>query len=226
MTQLDVLVFGAGAIGTYIGGSLAARGHRLTFIEQPQAAEIVQQRGLHLDLAVAQSKGIPFLDESPIIHLPPSSFNCVTSLEQALTSGPFDVAIFALKSYDTQAALEGLWSYTERLPPFLCLQNGVENEARLAAVLAVKDTPRLIPLCHPISITGLDVNFELESERIRAIVTVTSFGKTGVEMEALAGVSVALLNIWDMVKYLEKDETGNYPETEIDEIKVLEKRKE
>ena len=138
MTQLDVLVFGAGAIGTYIGGSLAARGHRLTFIEQPQAAEIVQQRGLHLDLAVAQSKGIPFLDESPIIHLPPSSFNCVTSLEQALASGPFDVAIFALKSYDTQAALEGLWSYTERLPPFLCLQNGVENEARLAAVLGAQ----------------------------------------------------------------------------------------
>ena len=96
----------------------------------------------------------------------------------------------------------------------------------LAAVLAVKDTPRLIPLCHPISITGLDVNFEVEPERIRAIVTVTSFGKTGVEMEALTGVSVALLNVWDMVKYLEKDETGNYPETEIDEIKVLEKRKE
>lgn len=102
----------------------------------------------------------------------------------------------------------------------------VLTTARLAAVLAVKDTPRLIPLCHPISITGLDVDFELESERIRAIVTVTSFGKTGVEMEALTGVSVALLNIWDMVKYLEKDETGNYPETEIDEIKVLEKRKE
>jgi cyclic pyranopterin phosphate synthase len=102
----------------------------------------------------------------------------------------------------------------------------VLTTARLAAVLAVKDTPRLIPLCHLISITGLDVNFEVEPERIRARVTVTSFGKTGVEMEALTGVSVALLNVWDMVKYLEKDETGNYPETEIDEIKVLEKRKE
>ncbi|MDD3973841.1 MAG: cyclic pyranopterin monophosphate synthase MoaC, partial [Methanothrix soehngenii] len=56
-------------------------------------------------------------------------------------------------------------------------------------------------------------------------VTVTSVGRTGVEMEALTGVSVALLNIWDMVKYLEKDETGNYPETEIEEIRVLEKVK-
>lgn len=101
----------------------------------------------------------------------------------------------------------------------------VLTTARLAAILAVKDTPRLIPLCHPIPITGLDVNFDLERERVRAVVTVTSVGKTGVEMEALTGVAVALLNVWDMVKYLEKDETGNYPETVIEEIRVLQKRK-
>ena len=97
--------------------------------------------------------------------------------------------------------------------------------ARLAAILAVKDTPRLIPLCHPIPITGLDVNFVLDEERMTVTVTVTSLGNTGVEMEALTGVSAALLNVWDMVKYLEKDETGNYPETQMEEIKVLEKRK-
>ena len=101
----------------------------------------------------------------------------------------------------------------------------VLTTVRLAAILAVKDTPRLIPLCHPIPITGLDVFFDLEEERVRATVTVTSVGKTGVEMEALTGVSAALLNVWDMVKYLEKDETGNYPETEIEEIRVLQKRK-
>ena len=97
--------------------------------------------------------------------------------------------------------------------------------ARLAAILAVKDTPRLIPMCHPILITGLDVNFEIAENRVRASVTVTSEGKTGVEMEALTGVSAALLNVWDMVKYLEKDGTGNYPETVIEEIRVVEKRK-
>ncbi len=97
--------------------------------------------------------------------------------------------------------------------------------ARLSAIMAVKDTPRLIPLCHPISITGLDVNFEIEPGAVRATVTVTSVGRTGVEMEALAGVSVALLNVWDMVKYLEKDETGNYPGTEIEEILVVKKYK-
>lgn len=98
--------------------------------------------------------------------------------------------------------------------------------ARIAAILAIKDTPRLIPMCHPIPITGVEVHFDIEPETVRVTVTVTSLGKTGVEMEALAGVSAALLNIWDMVKYLEKDATGNYPETEMDEIKVLEKRKE
>jgi len=97
--------------------------------------------------------------------------------------------------------------------------------ARMAAILAAKDTPRSIPLCHPIPLTGLDVNFELEGDLVRATVRVTSLGKTGVEMEALTGVSAALLNVWDMVKYLEKDETGNYPNTQIEMIRVAEKRK-
>ncbi|MDD1726326.1 MAG: cyclic pyranopterin monophosphate synthase MoaC [Methanothrix sp.] len=97
--------------------------------------------------------------------------------------------------------------------------------ARLAAILAIKDTPRLIPMCHPIAITGLEVSFELSERRIEALVTVTSVGRTGVEMEALAGVSAALLNVWDMVKYLEKDESGNYPHTAIEDIRVTEKEK-
>ena len=97
--------------------------------------------------------------------------------------------------------------------------------ARLAAILAAKETPRLIPMCHPISITGLDVRFELQPELIEAEVTVISVGRTGVEMEALAAVSAALLNVWDMVKYLEKDESGNYPNTAIEEIRVTQKEK-
>jgi len=99
--------------------------------------------------------------------------------------------------------------------------------ARLAAILAVKDTPRIIPLCHNIPITGLEVEFDLkEPDKISVAVMVTSVGTTGVEMEALTGVAVALLNVWDMVKYLEKDETGKYPETEVCNILVLEKNKE
>ena len=97
--------------------------------------------------------------------------------------------------------------------------------ARISAIQAVKETPRQIPMCHPIPITGVEVAFELLSDQVRATVVVTSVGKTGVEMEALAGVSAALLNVWDMVKYREKDKTGNYPSTRIEEIRVVEKRK-
>jgi len=98
--------------------------------------------------------------------------------------------------------------------------------ARVAAIQAVKETPRMIPMCHPIPITKVDVKFELGPENVLARVEVTSVGKTGVEMEALTGVSTALLNVWDMVKSMEKDESGNYPDTAIDGIRVVEKRKD
>lgn len=98
--------------------------------------------------------------------------------------------------------------------------------ARIAAILAIKKTPEIIPLCHYIPITGVDVEFNISEEEIETIVEVRSFGKTGCEMDALCGVSVALLTIWDMVKSAEKDKSGNYPDTEIGDIKVLEKAKE
>ncbi len=101
----------------------------------------------------------------------------------------------------------------------------VLTTANIAGILAVKKTPEIIPMCHPIPITSVSIDFELSDEGIKAICTVKSVGKTGVEMEALTGVSVALLTIWDMVKALEKDETGNYPHTAIEYIRVVEKVK-
>lgn len=97
--------------------------------------------------------------------------------------------------------------------------------ARVAAVLAVKHTPDTIPMCHQIPITGIDVDFEIGAEVISVEVEVKTMGKTGVEMEALAGVAAALLTVWDMVKSVEKDESGNYPHTTIRNIRVLEKVK-
>lgn len=97
--------------------------------------------------------------------------------------------------------------------------------ARVAAVLAVKRTPEIIPMCHQIPITGIDVDFEIGTDAVSAVVEVRTVGKTGVEMEALTGVSVALLTVWDMVKSAEKDESGNYPHTRIRNIRVLEKLK-
>ncbi|MEM3402715.1 MAG: cyclic pyranopterin monophosphate synthase MoaC [Candidatus Hadarchaeales archaeon] len=97
--------------------------------------------------------------------------------------------------------------------------------AKTAAILAIKKVPEIIPLTHPIPITGAEVELTLEKDGIRGVVEVRRTGKTGVEMEALTGVACALLTIWDMVKGLEKDERGQYPETRIEEIRVLEKVK-
>ncbi len=102
----------------------------------------------------------------------------------------------------------------------------VLNTASIAAILAVKKTPELIPMCHPIPITSVTIDFDVCDDGVKAVCKVKSVGKTGVEMEALTGVSVALLTIWDMVKSLEKDESGNYPNTAIEWIRVVEKRKE
>ena len=98
--------------------------------------------------------------------------------------------------------------------------------AEISCILAVKKTPELIPLCHPIPLTSIDVNFDLEESSLRVWCRVTADYKTGVEMEALTGVTTGLLTVWDMVKYLEKDERGQYPSTSISEVRVIEKRKE
>jgi len=104
-------------------------------------------------------------------------------------------------------------------------KGSVLETARVASVLAIKNTSSVIPMCHQISLTGIDVQFELGVENVKVTVEVRSIGKTGVEMEALHGVSVALLAIWDMVKSVEKDATGNYPSTMIKNIQVIEKIK-
>ncbi len=105
------------------------------------------------------------------------------------------------------------------------VKGNVLATARVAATLAVKDTPRLIPMCHTILISSVTVDFSEQSDCIDATVSVKSSGQTGVEMEALTGVSVALLTIWDMVKSAEKDADGQYPVTRIEGIRVLEKKK-
>lgn len=101
----------------------------------------------------------------------------------------------------------------------------VLSVAQTAAILAAKRTPELIPLTHLIQITGMDVEFRMERQGIRATVEVRSTGRTGVEMEALVGVATALMTIWDMVKGLEKDKAGQYPKTSIEDIRILKKVK-
>jgi len=126
--KLRFLCFGIGAIGTYIGGSLLLSGQRVVFVERPWVAKNIHNSGLKLKRSTKEE-----LISEPEV---------VSSIDEALTRGPFDVAIFAVKSYDTQTLVDSLVPYTVALPSFLCLQNGVGNEAILAN--AFGDT-RVIP---------------------------------------------------------------------------------
>ncbi|MET1102290.1 MAG: cyclic pyranopterin monophosphate synthase MoaC [Pyrodictiaceae archaeon] len=103
----------------------------------------------------------------------------------------------------------------------------LETIASIAAILAAKKLPEIIPHTHNIPLTSIKTKLEFVDDRtIRAMVIVRTHAKTGVEMEALAAVMAALLAVWDVVKKLEKDEKGQYPETTIYGVRVLSKIKE
>ena len=95
----------------------------------------------------------------------------------------------------------------------------VLNTARIAGIMAAKRTPDLIPLCHGIDLTAVDVEFEVGEEEVGVVATARASDRTGVEMEALVAVSVAALTIYDMCKAVDKG-------MEIGEIKLLQKTKE
>jgi cyclic pyranopterin phosphate synthase len=101
----------------------------------------------------------------------------------------------------------------------------VFEASTIAAIQAVKETPRIIPHCHPIPLESCKVDWAWEELALRCTVTVSAHYRTGIEMEALTGVSAGLLCALDMVKSFEKDENGQYPTTRISDILVLEKHK-
>lgn len=120
-TQTCFLCFGVGAIGTYIGGSLAAAGHKVVFIERPSVVEEVRRNGITLGL-----KNHTVRVEKPEL---------VSSVDEALEQRSFDAAILAVKSFDTQSVLNSLKPHAANLPPVISFQNGVENETLIAGEL-------------------------------------------------------------------------------------------
>ena len=104
-------------------------------------------------------------------------------------------------------------------------KGSVTEASTIAAIQAVKDTPRLIPHCHPIPIEACSVDWEFFDQGLRCEVEVRAHYRTGVEMEALCGVSAALLCAFDMLKSFEKDELGQYPVARIEDIRVVKKEK-
>ncbi len=125
---MNWLIFGAGAIGTYIGGSLIMHGQKVVFLERPEVAAELQERGLRLNLH-GQEHRIVDLD-------------IYSSLPYAVSHTAFDVMVFAVKSYDTLAAIDLMLPCLDQLPAVLCLQNGVENEQMLETSLGKE---RVIP---------------------------------------------------------------------------------
>ena len=88
--------------------------------------------------------------------------------------------------------------------------------ARVAGIMAAKRTPDLVPLCHPLAISGVGVDLEVTDGEVRIRATVRTTDRTGVEMEALTAVSVACLTIYDMVKAVERG-------MRIEDVRLIEK---
>lgn len=118
---LKVICFGMGAIGTYIGGSLAANGAKVTFIEKN---EFIND---------AAAKGIRLIINGDEITVP--NIDITSDVRQAISGERVDIALLAVKSNDTNSVLEMLTGIEKEFPPVLCLQNGVENESLIARKL-------------------------------------------------------------------------------------------
>lgn len=123
---MRVLFLGAGAIGTYIGGNLAASGHEVAFIEQPAPAEAIARTGLVLHDNAGRQRVVRDI----ALH---------TDAAAALDAGPWDVLVCAVKSFDTASAIDGLVATGRPLPTVLSLQNGVDNEPLIAEKLGGPD---------------------------------------------------------------------------------------
>lgn len=128
--KMKILALGAGAIGSYVGGSLALAGSQLVFLERGAKVDELRARGLRLDLTLDERR-----KTKDAFRLDSSSVVFVSSMEDALHYGPFDLVLFALKSYDASAALDMVKPYADKMPPFLCLSNGLSNEGLIADAL-------------------------------------------------------------------------------------------
>lgn len=98
--------------------------------------------------------------------------------------------------------------------------------AKTAGILAAKKTSDMIPFCHPLPLTNVEVTTNIvDKTTVQITSTVKTKAQTGVEMEALTATLISLLTVWDMVKQYEKDAQGQYPTTRIEDVKVIRKLK-
>jgi cyclic pyranopterin phosphate synthase len=131
--------------------------------------------------------GLTHLDADGAAHMVDVSAKAVTARE-AVASGRIDMSREA-----ASAIADGLVK-----------KGDVLAVARVAGIMAAKRTADLIPLCHPIALSAVTVDFDLDASGVTVTATARTAGQTGVEMEALSAASVALLTIYDMAKALDK----------------------
>ncbi|MCI4353670.1 MAG: cyclic pyranopterin monophosphate synthase MoaC [Thermoplasmata archaeon] len=128
-----------------------------------------------------------------------------------------------------RALVEGALTLTERSRT--AIRSGKVEKGdplaagELAGLMAMRRTAELIPHCHSIPLTGSRVVLRSSRSGVRVEAEAEALWRTGVEMEALVGASVALLTVWDMVKYLEKNRAGTYPGTRLGPIRVVSREK-
>ncbi len=120
--RLSILCLGSGAIGSYIGGSLASKGHNVVFFDRPETISKLKTNGIHI-----RPIDGPKIDlEIPFL---------TSDLRTILSEIKFDFSILAVKSYDTDELLLQWDEFSNQIPPVLCLQNGVENEAKIGRLI-------------------------------------------------------------------------------------------
>lgn len=124
--KLKVLCFGAGAIGSYVGGSLAINGNDVHFFDRLETIEKIKQNGIRLVVPEGS------FDVKPL--------NLWSSLEEVLKQHPFDFSIVAVKSFDTKALVQSWSERKDLIPPVLCLQNGVDNEILIRSMIGKEKT--------------------------------------------------------------------------------------
>ncbi|TNE31167.1 MAG: cyclic pyranopterin monophosphate synthase MoaC [Alphaproteobacteria bacterium] len=145
------------------------------------------------------SKRLTHLDETGAAHMVDIGAKAATA-RKAVAGGVIRMSADALAAIKAGDAPKG----------------DVLGTARIAAIMAAKRTSDLIPLCHPIGLDSVDVEFEFAEGGVRVTASASLTGKTGVEMEAMVAASVALLTIYDMAKALDKGMV-------IGEVRLLEK---
>ena len=121
----------------------------------------------------------------------------------------------AVAAGDVRMSPETVGLLRERALP----KGDVLNTARIAGVMAAKKTPELIPLCHGIDLSSVDVEFEVGEDHVGITATARADDRTGVEMEALTAVSIAALTVYDMCKAVDKNMV-------VDGVRLVEKTKE